>query len=485
MTGWSASAAFSDRDTDLRGLYTFGAVLLYLLAVLPLMWATVVHPMPAVQAQTVVFFLLLASGFLGYGAQIVGSHIFRIEPPRDDTGRDGLTKKRYRLHLAIAVHLAAIALFYLSGHLGAALMERYGTDTYTRDSAVPSMLGLYAAIMCEVGGYLWFYPYRSLIHIRRAKLLFVVGGLNFYMLFTMGFTTGTSGFYECNMVLLVFCIVLYMLLLNQEHITYKYRGVVICGVNDRAKRHSVQIVLTATLFLILGTAGGMCVIVAIASLGTLILKTIVASRAQDSEEVRQIYDEELVEDVLRMRNGSSEGWLAGFYIFAVICIIIGVMILSPVLREKLKALLAYLQELLRFLLRGERRTRKKPEQVEVLNYVDTVESTRSAKKKQDGPSVAVRTYADFRRSFDTLETEEARVRYAYAVVVGLLRHKKCGIRICDTPRELTRKVKTHDLVSDMEALTRDYEAVGYGERSSPTQGATLTRLCTLVGLYLD
>jgi hypothetical protein len=58
----------------------------------------------------------------------------------------------------------------------------------------------------------------------------------------------------------------------------------------------------------------------------------------------------------------------------------------------------------------------------------------------------------------------------------------------DTPRQIVEKVRSRDLISDIEELTADFEQIRYEEKmfapGDPRAQATLNRLCVLVSIYL-
>ena len=475
--------AVKNTNTDLSRFYQMGAVAVYILVALPFCAKFTMSYFSQWYLQMFLIVLFVGCALAGYGLQMLGAKLFHLErKAKVFTYED--TTKRYRPEQAILVHLGAIPIFFLTLHLGWTLLFYFGRY-YDEYSIVPYSVALFCFVMTELGGYLWFIPYNTLISMRRIGTIGILLFINFIV--TGGHQNALFG--NLNLLALCLTISLFVLLLNQAFITRPYGGKIARGINDESKVYSARIVGIA-----LGCVGAasvltMSLIAAVVSLFYAIVKFCAAGMAvvdnADDREIQQIYEQDLAGEVLKLPKGQADYWATVFVILAVLSILVIVVLFTPSLREKVRNLWAYIKEIFYFLFTPHSELRKTRTRREYLNFVDVVEQTNTASKTAIRPADNIKTYTDFKRQLDALPTNDDKIRYAYAVAAAQLRHQRCGVGLSDTPREIARKVRSHGLVDDIERLTADFERIQYENEPLVHSGeVTLERLCALIRGYL-
>ena len=475
-----------ESNTDYSGLYQAGAVACYLLLVLPFCALLTLSYYPSTPIQLLLIAVYLAFGVAGYLLQMLGAHIFRLErKPQVFSYED--TTRRYRFSQAIVVHLGAVLAVLLMLRVSRTLRFHLGIwdDGY---SLVPPMTALSAFVMTELGGYLWFFPYSTLISMRR------IGTFGFPLLINSlcSFFYGQGSVFSFfNVAVLLLLFALFMLLLNQAFITRPYGGKIARGINDAAKGYSARIVGGAAALIVAASVVSMAFIITVVSIWYAIVKAItarwVAQTTYDERAVQEVLQQDLAGEALRLPRGQADYWVVVFVVLTVIAIVFLVILWTPTLRERVKELIAMLREFLAFLFLSpsQRRLLRQKTTREYLNFVDEVETTRAASQGSVLHADAFRTYAEFRRQLDVCSTMDEKIRFAYAVAAVQLRHQRCGVGKSDTPREIARKVKNHNLVEDIDRLTADFECLQYENGVLQHSGqVTLDRLCALIHAYI-
>ena len=479
------ASAVKNTNTDYTTLYRIGAVACYFLVALPFCEMFTLPFFAQWYMQVFLLLLFVLCGLAGYGLQMLGARVFHLErQERVFTYED--TTRRYRFEQAMTVHIGTLIIFFLSMRLGWELLFLFGSY-YDAFSVVPYTVAVFCAVMTELGGYLWFIPYNTLISMRRIGTFGVLLLINFLISFSQNLRLPLFTFLNLGALLLT--ITLFVLLLNQAFITRPYGGKIARGINDEAKRYSARIVGLAVACISGATVITMACISAVVSLWYAIVKFVLArSLAQssaDDEAVRELLEQDLAGEVLKLPRGQADYWVAVFVILIAVSLIIIYILASPGIREKLRELWAYLREVFYFLFQPHSAWRRQRTRQEYLNFVDTVEQTNIAAGRQVRPADNIKTYTDFMRQLDALSTNDDKIRYAYAVAAAQLRHQRCGVGISDTPREIARKVREHGLVDDIDRLTADFERIQYENGPLEHSGSvTLERLCTLIRTYL-
>ena len=478
----SPDNAVKNTNSDRSRLYQTGAVAVYLLVALPCC-ANFTMPFFSQWYLKLLFLLLfIGCALAGYGLQLLGARLFHMERKEQVFTYEDTTR-RYRPEQAIIVHLGAVPIFFLSLRLGWLLLFHFGHyDSY---SIIPYTVALFAFVMTELGGYLWFIPYNSLISMRRIGTIGVILFINCLITFS----SPTSLFGILNLTALCMTIALFVLLLNQSFITRPYGGKIARGINDESKVYSARIVGIALGGVAAASVLMTSFIAAIVKLFYAIVKFCMAGMAvvnsADDREINEIYMEDLAGQALKLPRGQADYWTTVFVILAVLSILVIVILFTPSLREKAQQIWAYIKEIFYFLFTPHSELRKNRSRREYLNFVDVVEQTNTASKTALRPADNIKTYTDFRRQLDALPTNDDKIRYAYAVAAAQLRHQRCGVGLSDTPREIARKVKSHGLVDDIERLTADFERIQYENEPLVHSGeVTLERLCALIRGYL-
>lgn len=469
-------------NTDYSRFYQTGAAAVYILAALPFCTKFTMPYFGQWYLQMLLLLLFVGCALAGYGMQILGARIFHLHRKEMVFTYEDTTR-RYRFERAIIVHLGTLVIFFLTMRLGWTLLFYFG-NYYDEYSIIPYSIALFCAVMVELGGYLWFIPYNTLISMRRIGTIGVVLLINF--LVTGGYQQTLFGF--LNLFALCMTITLFVLLLNQAFITRPYGGKIARGINDEAKRYSARIVATALACIAGVSIVTMSFITSMVSLWYAFLKFCLAGIAKnnnaDDREIREIYEQDLAGEVLKLPRGEADYWILVFAALCVICIVTLIILFTPGLKDKIREWIAYLKEVLNFFFMPHSERRKLRSRQEYLNFVDTVEQTNAAGNAVR-PAEHIKTYTDFKRQLDAIADNDDKIRYAYAVAAAQLRHQRCGVGLSDTPREIARKVREHGLVEDIDRLTADFERIQYEDGSLEHSGTvTLERLCTLVRSYL-
>lgn len=474
------SRSLRGTNTDFSRLYKAGAVLCYLFAVLPFCEMFTIPTIRSVFGQAVVMLLYLAFGLFGYAAQMLGGRLLHIGRKPEVYSYEDRTK-RYRIEYAAVCHVGAVLVYlmmlFLSRHLFSGWFE-YDTQ----DSVFPYILAVFSFVMTELGGYLWFIPYNTLISMRR------IGFIGFVLLciFILHRMLGLQGISPVDTAVhalsLVCVIILFVLLLNQAFITRPYGGKIARGINDAAKVYSARIVGIALGFVGVASVFTMSVIVAVVNIWYAILKFFLAqmksrSAGGDMDAVKEVMDQDPAGEVLEMTYRQMDSWELVFGILAVISI----LCMIPAVRTSLITLWKRLKEILSFFLHPDRTHRQMQQKRENLNFVDVEEKTRKATHAAARRAETCQSYAAFTRRLDGFQTLDEKIRFAYAVAAVQLRHKNCGVRASDTPREIAGKVKRHGLIEDIDSLTADFERLQYENKTLGHAGEeTLARLCAII-----
>ena len=470
-------------NTDFSRLYQTGAVTVYILVALPFCAKFTMPYFGQWYLKLLLIVLFVGCALAGYGLQLLAARLFHLERKQMVYTYEDTTR-RYRAEQAILVHIGTVLVFLGTMRLGWTLLYYYGSY-YDEYSIVPYSIALFCAVMVELGGYLWFIPYNTLISMRRIGTIGVILFINFIVTFS----DPTSLFGVLNLTALCITVALFVLLLNQSFITRPYGGKIARGINDEAKVYSARVVGIALGCVAACTTVTMSLIVALVSLWYGIVKFFAAGLAvsenADDAVVREIYEQDLAGEVLRLPRGQADYWIAVFAILAVLSFVALCILFFPGLKEKFLAFIAYLREAFVFLFRPHSQWRKKQTRQEYLNFVDTVEQMGGTAGRQNRPADTVKTYTDFKRRLDTLDSTDDKIRYAYAVAAAQLRHQRCGVGLSDTPREIARKVRDRGLIDDIDRLTADFERIQYENGQLEHSGAvTLERLCAVVRSYL-
>lgn len=478
----SSESAVRNANTDYSRFYQTGAAAVYILAALPFCTKFTMPYFGQWYLQVLLLLLFVGCALAGYGMQILGARIFHLHRKEMVFTYEDTTR-RYRFEQAIIVHLGTLVIFFLTMRLGWTLLFYFG-NYYDEYSIIPYSIALFCAVMVELGGYLWFIPYNTLISMRRIGTIGVVLLINF--LVTGGYQQTLFGF--LNLFALCMTITLFVLLLNQAFITRPYGGKIARGINDEAKRYSARIVAAALACIAGVSIVTMSFITSMVSLWYAFLKFCLAGIAKnnnaDDREIREIYEQDLAGEVLKLPRGEADYWIFVFAALCVICIVTLIILFTPGLKDKIREWIAYLKEVLNFFFMPHSERRKLRSRQEYLNFVDTVEQTNAAGNAVR-PAEHIKTYTDFKRQLDAIADNDDKIRYAYAVAAAQLRHQRCGVGLSDTPREIARKVREHGLVEDIDRLTADFERIQYEDGPLEHSGTvTLERLCVLVRSYL-
>lgn len=474
--------AVRNTNTDLSRFYQMGAVAVYILVALPFCANFTMPFFGQWYLKLLLLVLFVGCALAGYGLQLLGARLFRMERKEQVYTYEDTTR-RYRPEQAIIVHLGATPIFFLTLRLGWFLLYHFGH--YDEYSIVPYTLALFSFLMTELGGYLWFIPYNTLISMRR------IGTVGILLLINclMTFSSPTSLFGILNLTALCMTIALFVLLLNQSFITRPYGGKIARGINDESKIYSARIVGIALGGVAAASVLMASFIAAVVKLFYAIIKFCMAGTAAvnnaDDREIKEIYMEDLAGQALKLPRGQADYWTTAFVIMSVLSILIIVILFTPSLRERALQIWAYIKEVLAFLFAPHSEWRRVRTRREYLNFVDVVEQTNSADKTAVRPAGHIKTYTDFKRQLDALPSNDDKIRYAYAVAAAQLRHQRCGIGLSDTPREIARKVMAHGLIDDIDRLTADFERIQYENTPLEHSGeVTLERLCALIRSYL-
>ncbi len=469
-------------NTDYSRFYQMGAVAVYILVALPFCAKFTMPYFGQWYLQWMMLLLFIGCALAGYGLQILGARIFRLHRKEMVYTYEDTTR-RYRFEQAIVVHLGTIVVFFLTMRLGWTLLYYFG-NYYDEYSIVPYSIALFCAVMVELGGYLWFIPYNTLISMRRIGTIGILLFINFIV--TGGGQHTLFGF--INLFALCTTIALFVLLLNQAFITRPYGGKIARGINDEAKRYSARIVGIALACIAGFSIVTMSFITSVVSLWYAFLKFCLAGIAKnnnaDEREIREIYEQDLAGEVLKLPRGEADYWIFVFGALCVISVVLLVILFTPGLKDKIHAWIAYLKEVLDFFFLPHSERRKLRARQEYLNFVDTVEQTNTG-GSMVRPAEHIKTYTDFKRLLDAIPDNDDKIRYAYAVAAAQLRHQRCGVGLSDTPREIARKVADRGLIEDIDRLTADFERIQYENAPLDHSGTvTLERLCTLIRGYL-
>ncbi len=472
------------RNTDFSRLYKCGATLSYLLSALPFIAMFVLPTFgTAYGIQLFLLLYLVLCGVAGYGLQMLGGRLMHIERKPEVYSYEDKTR-RYRVEQALFCHIGAVALLLLSTQLGR-IMTYHFAGYYDQYSLYPILIAMFAFFMTEFGGYLWFIPYNTLISTRNvAMMAFVLFGA--HLLYRMyGFGVGYPVVDFARYLSLIVILILFVLLLNQAFITRPYGGKIARGINDAAKIYSARIVGLALAIVAGMSVVAMAVLVALTRLGFAIGKFFLAQLVSsqtggDMDRIEEVLATDYAGDLLDLPRQQMDNWVVLFIVLSAIIITFLIVLFTPALREKFKELIAYLKEAFRLLFRTphERRTKQTRE---TLNFVDIEEKTRVNLRGNIVRTDDIRNYADFAKRLEQFSTTEEKIKYAYAVCAIRLRHQNLGVRASDTPRELSRKVKERDLITDIDALTATFERLQY-ENAALGAGDenTLSRLCVIL-----
>ena len=477
-----ADNAVRNTNTDLSRLYQTGAVTVYILVALPFCAKFTMPYFAEWYLKLLLLVLYVGCALAGYGLQLLGARLLHLNRKEQVFTYEDTTR-RYRPEQAILVHVGAVPIFFLTMRLGWLLLFHFGHyDVY---SIVPYSVALFAFGMTELGGYLWFIPYSTLISMRRIGTVGVILFINCIMTFS----GPTSLFGVLNLTALCLTIALFVLLLNQNFITRSYGGKIARGINDEAKVYSARVVGIALGCVAAASVLVTSLIAAIVKLFYGIVKFCMAGLASvngvDDREIKEIYQQDLAGEALKLPRGQADYWVVVFALLSALCVFILCILFIPGLRDKMREVWAYLKEVFWFFFRPRSEWHRGHARREYLNFVDVIEQTQSASKQAIRHADTIKTYTDFKRQLDALPGSDDKIRYAYAVAAAQLRHQRCGVGLSDTPREIARKVRERGLVEDIDRLTADFERLQYENAPLDHSGeVTLERLCTLIRAYL-
>ena len=487
----TAERADAGGSTDYTRLYKAGAVLCYMGILVQLPYS-LTSSMSEYPAGRILFFLLYFAGIpLGYAVQALSGKIFGLEQTAlgdysyEDSRRYYSFPKAFLCHFASAGVLIAVI----------SLLGKYWylyRSYYDYNSVIPLFVGLGTAAMTEVGGWLWFFPYNSLVSMSKIGVF----GVILLILLILFFGRSAFGFGSVldNVCLIFIClsIALFLLILNQSFITRSFGVGKLFGVNDNAKRYSVRIVGIYLAFVF----GAPFLLTVVLRLLLFILK--ILGRASIAMMIGAMPSEKKNDPgsaVITDGGGNAQqlqtqpplpGWYLILIVLALVLAGVVLYLLFPAFRKKAKhgieKLRAFIRSLLslRFNFRSRRRGK-----TENINYVDTEARTRKRNSAFFGRQDNTPDYRDFERRLDALPTLSRKLRYAYAVAARLLIHQNCQINPSDTPRELSKKVQKRSLIPDIGDLTEVFEQVSYREKEMEGSDAqnTLERLKVLVRQY--
>lgn len=484
-------------NTDLSVYYTVGAVAVYILLILPFFGYLLI---PQVQFDTVYGLLILAllvlSTVFGYCLQGWGGRLLHIRRPAADFSYEDM-KKRYRFGQAIFCHLAAVPMFLLCDRLFVFLMSRNLYLPLQRTSITPMLLALSMVIMMEYGGYLWFFPYNSLISMRRFSVVLAALLINFVMSLLVGGVHGIQMFgifHDLNIAAEVLAAAGFLLILNQGFVSRSYHGKVAHGITDSAKRYSAKISLIAMSAVLVLPIAVRAAMIGVISLVYRLIRRSVINRTTAPEQRKTALlamETHLAEGVFRMSGEQLRHWEIVFVLLGALFVFLLILMLKPEARYFFRDIRKKIMDWLRAVFCTPfgflRRKKKKAPVVEHFNFVDTEESSRSGRRSRWGDAEHTQNLRDFERRLEGMESIDRKIQYAYAVLAVQLQHQNCHVQKADTPREIAAKVRRAGIISDIEPLTEVFEQLRYRDR--PIQNGAdaerlLARLCSLVRAYL-
>ncbi len=486
----------SAKNTDLSKLYQCGACICYVLLALPFVSMPIIPLLRGAPwaMQLLPLLGLTACTALGYGIQTLNGRFWNIQRSPVELSYEDI-RRRYRPMQAIPCHIISLMIGLFSIRFGLHLLDLYAAS-YDAYSLYPLQLAMSAVFMTEFGGYLWFFPYQSLISMRRVGGMLLCLLINFVLtnLYNRGYQQMYGIYHGLNLLAEIAVIALVLILLNQTFLSRIYKGNVARGINDAAKKYSLRVVMIALSCIVLLPWIVYYVLFGIGKLIMYLLESAVV-QSTTAEADRPAVQEELrgeLVDFLKMRDGESGQGSLLFLLLGVLSLALLLVLIVPDLREKVRNLWrcikAFLVDLLHTPMSVRRKRRQQVvEQQMLLSFTDTVESTRRRKKDTFSSIDHTETYRDFERRLKALTDPNEKIQYAYAVVAGQMQHQACHVVKSDTPREISEKVRKYDLIEDIAALTTIFEQLRYADSPAlpqTEQDQTLERLCLLVKTYL-
>lgn len=433
---------------------------------------------------SVVFF------FLGYGMQTAYAAIGGVRRHRRPgmPGDDGM--QRFSVPAAagpVGVSLLlTVGGYFLFSWLLERRAMRENLPYYNIDSPLPYLAAAGMFVGLLLGIVLWFYPPERLATYR--VVLFSVVGTALFSLLALG--SGENAYLTTCGVCFVVLTVCVLLLVNQANISQGYRGAVVCRLTAEDRLYNSRLIfiiiglilLAALLFGI--AAGGL---VSLVRAGMFMVLAVLL-KEDESGEHRYFHEPDLPAGEFRhlVFQGSPLMEIA-FYLFLAGGIVILLYLLlrrQNIVREMLARLRRFIEDIIAFFATAKLMwTEYEPE--DTLNYTDEREKIqRAAVREYVEMAEMTRTYGHFEEQLRALPDTDARMGYAYMMMIRVFRQQNVPLKTSDTPREVQEKLRRVGF-TELSEITEVLELVKYAQRDPGERGAeTVAAICGIVKRYL-
>ncbi len=442
---------------------------------------------------SVLWSLLLSVGFffLGYGMQWLYATLGGVRRYRRPgmTGDDGM--QRFSVPAAagpIGVSLLlSVGGYFLFSYLFERRAMRESLPYYNIDSPLPYLAaaGMFAGLL--LGIVLWFYPPEKLASYR-VVLFSVVGAALFSLLSLLA---GENAYITTCSVCFVILMVCVLLLVNQAHISQGYRGAVVCRLTSEDRLYNSRLILFMVVLilfvaLLCGIAAGG--FVSLVRAGMFVVLAVLL-KEDESGEHRYFHEPDLPAGEFRhMVFQGSPLMEIGFYLFLIGGIVLLLFVLlrrQNIVREMLARIRRFIEDIIAFFATAKLMwTEYEPE--ETLNYTDERQKIqKAAVREYEEMAAQTRTYERFLEQLHTLRDTDARMGYAYMMLIRVCRQQNVPLKTSDTPREVQEKLRRAG-VADLREITGVLELVKYAQLDMGQRGSeTVEAICGIVKKYLS
>lgn len=407
------------------------------------------------------FLFILTVFFVGTGLEGAICMFFRVRRTDGDNRISG----KARTALLLPMGLVAVVLSYITGTVVRTWMTEHAAAVpggYDPASAVPALLAALAGGILFLGAVLWFVP--------TERLLGVYGGGAILLLFLLAGIL--AGIRNLNDPTCAICAAgagaLLLWATNQQFLSEQCRKTKIIFVSEQARAYNSG--MTGFLLPVFAVFFCLCVV---GMTGVMVLFRILffallgggADAGEDDsyrepEAVRQGAENFIFRQVGVGHSAVAE---ALFLLFLLLCagaLVVLIFRRRDPVRAFLARLLAAFYALLGFWF-----GRRKAYDTQSVPGISRAEA--GNKEVQvfavTAPRTApVRTFRAFLAALHRCSDEPARLRYAYAVTVAVMRERDSSLRLSDTPRVLAAKAAGVPGSEDFANATSLFEEVAYG-----------------------
>ncbi|MBQ4574075.1 MAG: hypothetical protein IJA85_02660 [Clostridia bacterium] len=437
-------------------------------------------------------FYLLA----GYGIQAFLGLLFHYKRvkslPESSHWKRSISKKLHAITFIPAILLAILAFVEHYKYLKWAFYNTIEV-AYDPNPIAPFITAAVVLFLVSAGSVIWFVPHDRIISYKSVWGLASVDAVFFVVFHVFMFytTTAQAASYIIGTAVFIICA---MILLNQSYIlkTYEFSSDTVLSPSARIYNITLVMIIAvaaALLFSLVYVIANGIVMLGRMFLFTLVGGFVAEETYAEAEEVAARFDEVVFARGLMGEALAPEFMKVIFGIFIAVVIFAGCYLIfgrgSGFFSRLLSILVSIYNWLLEFFLDPINARWNFNDIDEDTEYLDRVVMDETYEQVDYRPKRRDLTYHDFTRAMAALPNDDARMRYAYAVLVKHWCAMNLGITKSDTPGEICAKLKNKTELPHTEEMTAVFQALQYaGETGLGSENsALLDSMCALVKHY--